>query len=246
MKRLLLSICICCMSLGLFSQIQIEILPTDLQYTLQADLSDEYSEPIAHSWVINKSNQAIKLRWLIEVPSTGCSSEWKYKICDKNACYASNVTSNVVVGGQPNVPVLLAPGDTTIIDLHINPRFVAGCCSPTIHFSEVTDANNQIDLGSATYEVCISNLSSVNEKQVLAIRAYPNPSTGLFSITENPLVKKIVVFNLLGRQVRSFEHTNGKRYDISGAPDGLYLVSMQDANGEVLKTVRITKQDLRP
>jgi hypothetical protein len=60
------------------------------------------------------------------------------------------------------------------------------------------------------------------------------------------LVKKVVLFNLLGRQVRSFEHTNGKLYDITDTPDGLYLVSMQDANGEIIKTVRMTKQDLRP
>ncbi|MBK9018260.1 MAG: T9SS type A sorting domain-containing protein [Saprospiraceae bacterium] len=246
MKRLILASCISFMSLGLFAQLAIEVLPANLQYNLQADLTDEYSEPIAHAWVINKSDQTINLRWLLEVPATGCSSEWKYKVCDKNQCYSATVTSNVVLGGQPNVPVVLAPGDTTIIDLHINPRFVAGCCSPIVHFSEVTDINNEIPLSSANFEVCISALSSVDEAQVLSLKAFPNPSTGYFSITENPLVKKVVVYNLLGRQVRSFEHVNGQLHSITDVPDGLYLVSMQDANGEIFKTVRLTKQDLRP
>jgi hypothetical protein len=110
----------------------------------------------------------------------------------------------------------------------------------------VTNISNEIQLSSATFEVCISALSSVDEAQVHSLKAFPNPSTGYFSITENPLVKKVVVFNLLGRQVRSFEHVNGKLYNIADVPDGLYLVSMQDANGEIFKTVRLTKQDLRP
>ena len=245
MKKLLLASCICFLASGLFAQLEIEVIAEE-QYNLQTDLTDEYSEPIAHSWVINKSTQTINLRWLLEVPS-GCSSEWKYKVCDKNQCYSATVTSNVVAGGQPNVPVELAPGDTTIIDLHINPRFVAGCCSPTIYFSEISDINNEVPLASATYEICISGISSVDEPSVLdALQAYPNPSTGHFSITENPLVKEVTVYNLFGKQLRSYQHVNGKQYDISGAPDGLYLVSMKDANGETLKTVRLTKQNLRP
>ena len=106
-------------------------------------------------------------------------------------------------------------------------------------------------LETLTYDVRVNDpnctLSSTNEPSVLeSLQAFPNPSSGYFSITENPLVKKIVVFNLLGRQVHSFDHTNGKVYSITDAPDGLYLVSMKDATGETLKTVRITKQDLRP
>ncbi len=244
MKRLILASCVCFLASSLFAQLEIEVIAEE-QYNLQTDLTDEYSEPIAHSWVINKGTQTINLRWLLEVPPA-CPSEWKYKVCDKNQCYSATVTSNVVAGGQPNVPVVLAPGDTTIIDLHINPRFVAGCCSPTIHFSEVSDINNEIPLSSATYEICISALSSVDEAHALFLQAYPNPSTGHFSITENPLVKEVVVFNLLGKQLRSYQHVNGKLYDISGAPDGLYLVSMRDANGEILKTVRLTKQNIRP
>lgn len=243
MKRSLLAYFFCFASLSLFAQIEII---TEPQYDLQTDLSDEYSEPIAHSWVVNKGTQTIKLRWSLDNTNANCSSEWKFKICDKNQCYSSNVTSNVVAGGQPNVPVVLAPGDTSIIDLHLNPRFVAGCCVPTIHFSEISNINNPVDLGSATYSVCIENVSAVNEPELLAVKIYPNPSTGYFSISDNPLVKKVVLFNLLGRQVRSFVHTNGRQYDISDTPDGLYLVSMQDANGATIKTVRITKQGLRP
>ena len=106
-------------------------------------------------------------------------------------------------------------------------------------------------LETLVYDVRVNDpnctISSTQEPSLLeSLQAFPNPSIGYFNITDNPLVKKIVVFNLLGRQVRSFEHVNGKLYDITNAPDGLYLISMQDANGETLKTVRMTKQDLRP
>ncbi|MBI5916204.1 MAG: T9SS type A sorting domain-containing protein [Bacteroidetes bacterium] len=80
----------------------------------------------------------------------------------------------------------------------------------------------------------------------MSLRAYPNPTLGQFSITNNPLVKKVVLFNILGKQVKSFQHMNGNQYDISGVPDGLYLVSMLDAKGQTLKTVRMTKRAIRP
>ncbi len=247
MKKLLLGFTLSLLASNfIFGQLTIAVHPDDLTYTLQADLTDEYAEIIAHATVTNTSNQSIKLRWLLDVPTTDCISDWKYLVCDVNACYSIGTISNINPGGGVNVPVVLAPGDSSRMDLHIRPVFVSGCCVPTIHFSEITNANSPIDLGSAAYNVCIDNLSSLKETAALAIKAFPNPSTGQFSITDNPLVKKIVVYNLLGKQVRSFEHSNGKSYDISNAPQGLYLISMQDANGEVLKTVRMTKQDLRP
>jgi len=248
MKKLLLGFTLSLLASNfIFGQLSIAIHPDDLSYTLQADLNDEYAEIIAHSTVTNTSNQSIKLRWFLEVPTADCISDWKYLVCDTNACYSIGTISNINPGENPNVPVILAPGDSSRIDLHIRPTFVGGCCSPVIRFTEITDLNNPIDLGSGTYEVCITGLSSTKDKfGGINISAFPNPSTGQFSITDNPLVKKIVVYNLLGKQLQSFQHTNGKLYDIGAAPEGLYLVSMQDANGEVLKTVRLAKQDLRP
>ncbi|MBI1226918.1 MAG: T9SS type A sorting domain-containing protein [Bacteroidetes bacterium] len=250
MKKILQVLSVCLFAFGgLNGQVSISIHPDDLSYNLPADLSDEYSEVIAHAIIVNTSNQSIRVRWVLDVPTADCISDWKYLVCDTNACYSIGVISNINPGASnlPNKSVDLAPGDTSRIDVHVRPVFVAGCCSPTVHFTEISDQNNPIDLGSATYDVCISPLSSTKEVSVInSLKAFPNPSAGEFSITDNPLVKKIVVFNLLGRQVASFQHTNGKVYNINNAPEGLYLVSMQDANGDVLKTVRMTKQDLRP
>jgi hypothetical protein len=247
MKKLLLAVFNLCLVVGIAkAQVSIEIHQHETTYNMQTDLADEYSEVVAHAVIENTSAQAIKVRWQLEVPTTDCVSDWKYAVCDKNNCYSFGTVSNINPGSNPNVTVDLAPGDSSIIDLHIRPTLVAGCCSPTIRFSEITSLSNPIDLGSAGYEVCISQLSSTNEPgSGLNIEVYPNPTTGQFNITDNPLVKEIAVYNTMGQKMCQYPHANGKAHDISHVANGLYFVNLLDENGQPLKTVRMTKEGNR-
>ncbi len=247
MKKLLLAVFNLCFILGVAkSQVSIEIHSSDAPYNLQGDLTDTYTDVVAHSLIINKSSQAIKVRWQVEVPTTDCVGDWTYAVCDKNQCYSFGTVSNINPGSNPNVSVDLAPGDTSIIDLHIRPNTVAGCCIPVIRFSEVTSLNNPVDLGSATYEVCVSQLSSTNEPgSGLNIEVYPNPTAGQFNITDNPLVKEISVYNMMGQKMCQYPHMNGKSHDLGHIANGLYFVNLLDENGQLLKTVRMAKEGNR-
>ena len=51
---------------------------------------------------------------------------------------------------------------------------------------------------------------------------------------------------MLGKRVRTFDTSFGNKYDIADLPEGIYLVSMVDANRKVVKTVRISKRGIRP
>lgn len=246
MKHILLSFFSLFFVTNLMAQPSLSIYPDDLSYSLEADLSDLWVEPIAHSFVINTSNQTIKLRWEIKIVGTNCPADWKYKVCDKNQCYNSNVTTNVNFGGQPNVPVILAPGDTSIIDIHVNPTGVAGCCSVEIYLSDVTDINNPVALESPDYDICVTPLTAVTQAEKSSIRIYPNPTTDFITLTKNSFVKQLWVTNILGRRVKTFAASINGRYDISELPDGIYLVSMVDANSKIIKTLRVSKRNNRP
>jgi hypothetical protein len=246
MKHLLLFIFAILFTWNLQAQLSVQVYPNDLSYDLQTDLTYEFSEPVAHAWVINTSNETINLRWEREIIGATCPSEWKYKICDDTACYSANTPSNVIFGGGLFKPISLAPGDSTILDIHVVPTLVAGCCTVRINLSHVINANSDTPITSADFDICISPLSSVTEKDKASLRVYPNPTTNYFTLTKNNFVKQLYVSNILGKRVKSFQTTTNGKYDISELPDGIYLVSMVGDNRRVLKTVRVSKRNVRP
>lgn len=222
--------------------------PVDSIYSI-SPFDDYYMDLEVHTAVKNNTTDTLHLKWVREIPSS-CSGAWETLVCDNVRCYTEFVSTNYNPAAGLTDPFTLAPGETYPNFLfHIRPRLTAGCCPAKVHLSTIENPDEI--LATIDYDIRVNDpdctISSTHEPSVLeAITAYPNPTIGYFNIEDNPLVKKVVLFNLLGRQVRSFDHINGMRYDITDTPDGLYLVRMQDANGEILKTVRITKQDLRP
>lgn len=246
MKQLLLSAIAVFAFFSLQAQLTIQVYPNNLSYELQADLSDEWAEPIAHAWVINNSNQTINLRWEREVVGATCPSEWKYRICDDTACYSSNTPSNVIFGGGLFAPLTLVPGDTTILDVHVLPNMVAGCCQVRMHFSHVLNASSDVPITSVDFDICVSPITAVTEREKTNLRVFPNPTTSYFNLTKNSFVKQVYVSNILGKRVKTFNANPSSRYDIADLPDGLYLVSMLDDKNRIIKTIRLSKRNARP
>jgi hypothetical protein len=248
MKQVLLSICITILAIGALNA-QITISPNPQSATFNNVFLNGTADLESHVAITNTTNDTLRLKWLRVVPEN-CPAGWTTKVCDNSYCFNADQSSNYVPGTAVTVPFVLLPGETfSNFLLHVLPNTSPGCCEVKIHFSTINDPDNVFE--TLTYDVRVNDpnctVSSTKEQALLSsVQAFPNPSTGEFSITDNPLVKTIEVYNLLGRRVHTFAHVNGKVHNISDVPDGLYLVSMQNANGEVLKTVRITKQDLRP
>lgn len=248
MKQFLLSLTFSTLLFGTINAQLISVDPPLYDAHFDAVELNGATDIEVHASVTNNTANAINLKWQREVPES-CPEGWKTLICDNVQCYAASTSTNFNPPAL-EAPFTLAPGETyPEFLLHIRPAFAAGCCKVNVHFSTVENPT-QI-LATIEYDIRINDpqcsLSSTDEISVLdALNAFPNPNTGVFSISESPLVKKVVVTDVLGRQLRSFAHSTGNLYDISDAPDGLYLVSMLDANGDLLKTVRMTKQDLRP
>lgn len=74
------------------------------------------------------------------------------------------------------------------------------------------------------------------------IKIFPNPASDYIELTDNDKVAKIVVFNLVGKEMKRFDTENGQRYNISELPKGMYLVQLLDKGGQTIVTQRVSKR----
>ncbi|NBC05771.1 MAG: T9SS type A sorting domain-containing protein, partial [Bacteroidetes bacterium] len=57
---------------------------------------------------------------------------------------------------------------------------------------------------------------------------------------------RLVIYNIIGREMRSFNTAPGQRYYIGDLPNGMYLASLVSHKKGVLTTLRVQKSALRP
>jgi len=145
-----------------------------------------------------------------------------------------------------NAPVIIAAGDTSKVALYITPNEMSGTGKFAMDFFLAGQPDSLI--GSATFDVQISNLV-VNTRAVFQkqdIRLYPNPAADYFQLSSSAGVDRLILMNLLGRQVRTYRAFPGSRYDLNQVPDGIYLLSLVNDDYGIVKTMRLSKRGLRP
>ncbi|MBI5916203.1 MAG: T9SS type A sorting domain-containing protein [Bacteroidetes bacterium] len=227
----------------LAAQVDFEVTPNPYENSIEFDLSNTYDYTVCRVRVKNTSGQVASLRWEIQVDEA--PDGWRFSVCDQNTCYFTTNTTNVdAYDKTPNAPVFVLPGDTSRLELNIFPIGQAGTASVKVHLYDM--GNPKALLNSACYNVTIEGLSPVTEVDKSRLRIYPNPVADYLTITKNTFVKQLWVSNILGKRVRTFDTSFGNKYDVSDLPDGIYLVSMVDANRKVVKTVRVSKRGIRP
>ncbi len=75
------------------------------------------------------------------------------------------------------------------------------------------------------------------------LTVYPNPAIDNISVQDNnDAVSQVVVFSLIGKKVKSFEHLKGEYHYVGDLPKGVYLVQMIDKSKRVLTTQKIDKR----
>lgn len=71
------------------------------------------------------------------------------------------------------------------------------------------------------------------------IRIYPNPTTGMITISTQTIPEKVEVYNTLGQKVRVFQKVS--KIDISELPAGIYIVHVTSKNEDTI-TAKIVKK----
>ena len=79
------------------------------------------------------------------------------------------------------------------------------------------------------------------KKQDFAI--YPNPAIDFIALNSDDGVFKINIYNLTGKQMKSFDVEHGQSYPVDDLPNGLYLAQLVGKNNKVLTTQRLNKRN---
>jgi hypothetical protein len=229
---------------ALSAQNTIRIEPLAVEKSFEVDLSQPQLLQDIYVDVINETDSTIQLGWTryeIDKPLA-----WETQVCDVNECYFPIVNSNIDTLLDIDAPVIIPAGDTSRVALYITPYETAGTGMFAMDFFLVERPDSLI--GMATFDVQINDLV-VSTRDLLKNRIYqlyPNPTSDFFQLTEAADVDRIVVMNLLGRQVGRYRSFAGGRYDVSRLPDGIYLVSLVNDELGIIRTLRMSKRGLRP
>lgn len=216
------------------------------------DLTNNFIDLETKITVTNNSTEVLELRWERIVVVANTPAEWQSQICDNNFCYGFETSTNYDPLNGMNDPFVLQPGESFDgFALHAWPRMTPGCGQYKVRFSRIS-APNTI-LAVAHFDVSVNDadctfLSSVKgQEPISGISLYPNPTSTWFSLDKSTeAIKSIAIFNLLGKRVKVVPHFPGDAVDVSDLPDGMYLVGLQNAEGQILKTLRLSKRGFRP
>ena len=75
------------------------------------------------------------------------------------------------------------------------------------------------------------------------INVYPNPATDYFKIKNGENVHTVLIYNIVGRQMKRFKvDSQEDRFNIGELPKGMYVVRLMDDKNEVIQTIRMNKR----
>jgi hypothetical protein len=178
------------------------------------------------------------------------SGVYSVKVRSADGCVS--VSSDVTVNILPSpTPVISKSGFTLATGIPFasyewirNSSEVVGT-SPTFNVSKkgiykvrVTDLNgcvgesNLIEMMDQELSVTNSKLSNAN------IKIYPNPTSAIVLI-EAPIKVKVSLKDVLGKLVITTSETN--QLDLTNLSDGVYLITITDIDGNLIKQERINK-----
>lgn len=206
------------------------------------NLSDFTLQLQQYAKVTNVTKQEIRLRWtriIIDQPL-----DWETQVCDNNACYIPRVSTNIDPSVGFSQPVVLKPDSSFNMGLYIVPNGAKGRGSFQLVLALANTPNTPID--TITFNTTVNATTSTNDIAKADIKVFPNPAANYFEVTSGDNLERVVLYNILGREVRSYRAFSGQQYNLDGLPDGLYLVSLRDEQKGTIKTVRLNKRSFRP
>ncbi len=199
-------------------------------YDVKAFVHPDSFEVKGRMTLVNTSNQSKKFVWQRQV--TTLTSGWYCMVCEKNQCWAAATPS-------PLDYIDLAAGATANLDIYVRPDKKAGTAAVDIRVYEVGNEANAV---SGKYFFS-SNMKAKDSKlpNDVDINIFPNPAIDFFMLPDNSGVDKIVIYNIIGRQMRSIKTYEGAKYNINDLPEGFYIVRLLNVNGSTIKTIRLNK-----
>ena len=213
-------------------QLIAQITTTPLTLEKVIPLEGEY---VYHVKVKNDGNTAEIVHWKLN-KGAEFPAEWRMYLCDLQLCYGPGVIRNAA--SKPNT----IPANTEVeFTLHVDPIGVAGVGSLTLQlYSDAANTNLLWETQDGT--VTASNSSAVVNTSKDELSVYPNPADNYFSLKSNAGVSKVLLYNIVGKEVKRFNALGNNYFEITDLSKGTYLVRAIDNKGKIIKTVRLSKR----
>ncbi|MBK9735126.1 MAG: T9SS type A sorting domain-containing protein [Saprospiraceae bacterium] len=226
MMRNLLFVLLVCFSTGLVAQFSATPVPLSISVPSSA------TESIHDVAFTNLKDSTYTVFWKLDKPAS-FESSWEISVCDLNLCYTSAVEK--CPGSKPNI----FPKNTYNFQFHFKPNGVLG--NSIVGVKLYADKNFTQELLSTTINITVSTPSSTKDLNISNIKIYPNPAADYFQISNAGNVKKIVVFNMFGKEIKTYFHYNNAQHEISDLKTGMYIVKLMDDKNKLVKTIKLNK-----
>jgi len=185
-----------------------------------------------HFTLKNNSNEQINAYWEI-ILDDDFPVEWETYLCDKNLCYTKFVRN--CPENQVNE---FMPGEESEWMFHTLPKGVVGEGMACIRIFYP-------DLDSSFVDHCVDmslTANSITEIDLSQVSLFPNPTSDLFQVKSDEYVRKVGVYNVVGKQVDEMSHIPGQAHNIEHLNKGMYLVRLMDETGQIIKTMKLSKR----
>jgi hypothetical protein len=222
MQKYLLLLFLCLFAWQLPAQVSLEP-----QQVIVSGVSPDSTQAIGYGRVKNNADETRTYRWVRTIRSL--SEGWETAVCDTNLCYLPFVDS---------MEFDLSAQLEANLNVYVYPNELEGSAIVEV---KVVDVNNPEYTANAVYYFNDTPSSLRKKTSYSKLQVYPNPTRNIFQVSDNEIVGQVVLFNLLGRQLKTFSYIPGDLYRLDYLPKGTYLVQLRDRQGQTLVTRILNK-----
>lgn len=149
------------------------------------------------------------------------------------ACYFS-LSVAWIVALENDIPITLpADGNYNLNIIIYQSSFIDFC-----------DYNNIQDTATLNFGAPLSesiSLSSHNFSNTDTANLYPNPTDGVFRLSDTVKGSSISIYDELGRKVKTIDHLNEDGIDIREFENGMYFVEIENSTTKVIRKLILKK-----
>lgn len=217
-------------------------------HTYPYEIGDDWANIEMHNYIINTTNDPFVYKWKVILSETILPDGWTwFGFCDNVLCrspFGPWITAGEEQTSNPLLPGTLNPSQ--------NRDFKALICAPAdkpngtaVIRIRVAVENGQVDTATFLFSKPCSTtgldlLTAADKRVVIS----PNPATELLKIYADKELNtsKIYIFNILGsKQMVQPVTKEVSALDISGLAPGMYVVRLEDKNGQLITTRKFVK-----
>lgn len=209
----------------------------------EADLDNPSSQPDfmqALASISNNTSDTLFLKWERVLEDT--PDGWKTTVCEPNLCVFPNVNTREFIL-YPNVidQAMYVEAYPGMYPGGI-PQNGAVPGIGEVHL-KISNLNDPSDTLIAVYLFTLvgSPILDLTEPELEQINIFPNPATDYFMLSETKEIDRIIVYNILGQQVKTFEVNGNQYFEINDFPNGNYVINLMNKDQEMLKALRLQK-----